>query len=54
MKYKDNGIGLSEGSYKSNFGMELIETIFSNLEGEIILAPEKNWNTVIVIVFKEN
>lgn len=53
LKYKDNGIGLSEGSYTSNFGMELIETIFANFEGEITLAPEKNWNTVIVIIFKE-
>jgi len=53
LRYKDNGVGFSEGNYKSSFGMELIDTIISNYEGEVVYGSEKDWNTVIVITFEE-
>jgi two-component sensor histidine kinase len=53
LNYKDNGVGINEDTYKSNFGMELIETIIDNFDGEVLLAKEKDWNTVIRITFKE-
>ncbi|PWH84859.1 tetratricopeptide repeat-containing sensor histidine kinase [Brumimicrobium oceani] len=52
--YKDNGIGISKGAYESSFGMELIETIISNFDGEVTFAPEDNWSTLIKITFKED
>ncbi|RYM34054.1 tetratricopeptide repeat protein [Brumimicrobium glaciale] len=52
--YKDNGIGINQDDYKSSFGMELIETIISNFDGEVTFAPEMNWNTLIKITFTED
>src|SRR5690554_4376663 len=51
--YRDNGTGISEETYASNFGMELIDTIISNFDGSVELRPEKEWKTVILITFKE-
>src|SRR5690554_1693572 len=53
INYKDNGIGISKETYTSNFGMDLIETIFENYEGEIKLVEDQEWNTSIKITFKE-
>lgn len=52
--YKDNGVGISKGAYESSFGMELIETIISNFEGEVTYAPTNNWSTLFKITFKED
>lgn len=52
--YKDNGVGLSEEDYNSSFGMELIDTIFSNYDGEVVYGSENEWNTAIIISFKED
>jgi len=54
LKYKDNGVGFSTESYKASFGMELIDTIISNYEGEVIYGSEEGWNSVVVITFKED
>lgn len=51
--YKDNGIGISQESIKTNFGMELIETIIDNLDGTVTLAPNAEWKTLFRIIFKE-
>ncbi|WP_417264839.1 tetratricopeptide repeat protein [Brumimicrobium sp.] len=53
INYKDNGIGISKETYTSNFGMDLIETIFENYEGEMKLVEDQEWNTSIKITFKE-
>lgn len=51
--YKDNGVGINRESYASSFGMELIETIISNFEGEVELMDDQLWKTWIRITFKE-
>lgn len=52
--YKDNGVGINPELKKDSFGMELIETIIEQLDGEIEITQEANWNTVIRISFIEN
>ncbi|HLV41430.1 MAG TPA: tetratricopeptide repeat protein [Brumimicrobium sp.] len=51
--YKDNGVGISKDNYSSNFGMDLIETIIDNYEGEVKIMDDLLWNTSIRITFKE-
>ncbi|WP_146194207.1 tetratricopeptide repeat-containing sensor histidine kinase [Brumimicrobium oceani] len=51
--YRDNGIGYNQEEFKSNFGMELIETIITNFDGEVSYLAEEEWNTVIKIAFSE-
>jgi len=53
LNYKDNGIGIDKESYISNFGMDLIETIIDNFEGEIKLVKDKEWSTAFKITFRE-
>lgn len=51
--YKDNGVGIDKESSNSSFGMELIETIISNFEGEVLIIEDEEWKTLIKITFKE-
>jgi two-component sensor histidine kinase len=53
LNYKDNGIGISKGNYSTNFGMDLIETIIHNYEGEVQLVDDEYWNTSIRVTFRE-
>jgi two-component system, sensor histidine kinase PdtaS len=49
--YKDNGIGMEQAPQNNSFGMELIETIVEQIDGELTMTSEENWNTVIKILF---
>ncbi|WP_107040208.1 histidine kinase dimerization/phosphoacceptor domain -containing protein [Brumimicrobium mesophilum] len=51
--YKDNGVGIDKQDYQANFGMDLIDTIISNFDGDVSITTMENWNTVIKITFKE-
>lgn len=51
--YKDNGVGIEAEEDKDSFGYELIQTMVSQLSGSIKYEKEKDWNTVIIIQFKE-
>lgn len=53
LRYRDNGVGFTEENSTSSFGMELIDTIISNYEGSVVYGSENEWNTSILIAFKE-
>ncbi|PKR82070.1 hypothetical protein CW751_01665 [Brumimicrobium salinarum] len=52
--YKDNGSGIKERNFSSGFGMELIETIIDNFDGNVEIIEDVKWNTAIKITFQEN
>lgn len=51
LTYKDNGIGLTENIESTSFGMELIETIVEQIEGELHMESDHIWKTIIRITF---
>jgi two-component sensor histidine kinase len=50
--YKDNGIGLNPEIQKTTFGMELIDTIINQIEGELKASSSEEWKNTISISFK--
>lgn len=50
--YKDNGVGIKNPEQKS-FGLELINTIIEQIDGNITFSNKDDWNTYIEIRFKE-
>ena len=52
LKYMDNGIGISK-ELSTNFGMDLIDTIISNYDGNLEINNSEKWPTQIKINFLE-
>jgi two-component system, sensor histidine kinase PdtaS len=49
--YKDNGVGIDPNNRSNSFGMELIETIVEQIEGDMIVKETQGWKTTITIRF---
>jgi two-component sensor histidine kinase/Tfp pilus assembly protein PilF len=49
--YKDNGVGIDPDNRSNSFGMELIETIVEQIEGEMKVEETQGWKTTITIKF---
>ncbi|MDG1330892.1 MAG: histidine kinase dimerization/phosphoacceptor domain -containing protein [Crocinitomicaceae bacterium] len=53
LTYKDNGIGFEQPDDSSSFGMELIDTVISQIDGVIQRKTDVNWKNKVEIHFKE-
>jgi two-component sensor histidine kinase len=55
LNYFENGKGLSKKEYENSFGMDLINTLIEQHDGEVVIEdPSDIWNTHIRIEFFES
>ena len=53
LTYQDNGTGFDHSKKKSSFGMELIDTVVSQIDGVILRKCDEKWKNKVEIQFKE-
>ena len=51
--YKDNGTGFEHSESESSFGMELIDTVISQIDGVLLRKGDSSWKNKVEIKFKE-
>lgn len=54
LTYKENGVGINKEKYESSFGMELINTVAEQLNGNVEIINNKLWRTIFKFRFMKD
>lgn len=54
LKYMENGVGINLKDYKKSFGMDLIDTIITQHDGNVKVYAEPDWKTIVSVSFEED